>query len=77
MTLCVPCVRPRTDYAALLPYLRAYQKFERLLDDPAFCYRVALQAGDFLAYDNSRMLHARTAFSGNRWLRGVYFMKQQ
>jgi gamma-butyrobetaine dioxygenase/trimethyllysine dioxygenase len=57
----------------VLPFVRAYQKFERLLDSPAFSYKVALAKGDFLAYDNSRMLHARTAFTGNRWLRGIYF----
>ena len=36
-------------------------------------YRFALAAGDFVLYDNFRMMHARTAFRGARWLRGVYF----
>ena len=35
------------------------------------CFR--LEAGDFLLYDNWRMLHARTSFTGARWVRGVYF----
>ena len=30
-------------------------------------------SGDWLLYDNHRTLHARTAFTGARWLRGVYF----
>ena len=32
-----------------------------------------LGPGDFVLYDNYRMLHARTAFRGARWFRGVYF----
>ena len=36
-------------------------------------YRFLLNAGDYLLYDNHRMLHARTAFRGARWLRGIYF----
>jgi len=32
-----------------------------------------LESGDFVLYDNFRMLHARYGFSGPRHLRGVYF----
>ena len=28
---------------------------------------------DMVVWDNWRMLHARTSFTGSRWLRGVYF----
>ncbi len=52
-------------------YYRAYNKFMRLLNQ--FQFRALLNAGDFLVYDNHRMLHARTSFSGARWLRGIYF----
>ena len=34
---------------------------------------VALSPGDFLLYDNHRILHGRTAFRGARWVRGIYF----
>lgn len=52
-------------------YYRAYGRFARLVR--ARSVRVALGPGDFLLYDNWRMLHARTAFRGPRWARGVYF----
>ncbi|HEU4408195.1 MAG TPA: TauD/TfdA family dioxygenase [Polyangiaceae bacterium] len=52
-------------------YYRAYDRFARLVR--ARAVRLALGAGDFLLYDNWRMLHARTAFRGARWVRGVYF----
>ena len=73
----------RWSYFTLAPYrlpfermeawYRAHDRFARLVRDPASQYRFALGAGDFVLYDNHRMLHARTAFRGARWLRGVYF----
>jgi len=54
-------------------FYRAYQRFAALTLDPANQYRFGLRAGDFLLYDNWRMLHARTGFAGARWVRGVYF----
>jgi gamma-butyrobetaine dioxygenase len=73
----------RYSYFTLAPYAlpfekmaawyRAHDRFARLVRDPRYQYRFALRSGDFLLYDNHRMLHARTAFSGARWLRGVYF----
>lgn len=73
----------RYSYFTLAPYAlpfdqmsawyRAHDRFARLVRDPRHQYRFALRSGDFLLYDNHRMLHARTAFSGARWLRGVYF----
>ena len=54
-------------------WYRAYQTFTRLTESPASQYRFKLQAGDFVLYDNYRMLHGRTAFSGARWMKGIYF----
>lgn len=54
-------------------WYRAYQTFTRLTESPACQYRFKLQAGDFVLYDNYRMLHGRTAFSGARWMKGIYF----
>ena len=54
-------------------WYRAYDRFARLVRDPANQLRFTLRPGDFLAYDNHRMLHARTKFRGARWLRGIYF----
>jgi gamma-butyrobetaine dioxygenase/trimethyllysine dioxygenase len=74
--------RVRSSYFTMAPQLapfermeawyRAYQSWERLVGDPSHSYRFRLEAGDFLLYDNWRMLHARTRFTA-RWARGVYF----
>jgi len=61
------------DFAETAEWYRAHDRFIRLVRDPRFQYRLRLEAGDFVLYDNHRMLHARTAFTGARWLRGVYF----
>jgi gamma-butyrobetaine dioxygenase/trimethyllysine dioxygenase len=63
----------RVPFARMEAWYRAYDRFARLLRDPRSQYRFRLEAGDFLLYDNHRMLHARTRFGGSRWVRGVYF----
>lgn len=60
-------------FDATEPFYRAYQRFARIIHDPAHQWRVLLQPGDFVLYDNHRTLHARTGFRGPRWVRGVYF----
>lgn len=75
--------RVRSSYFTLAPYklpfarmaawYQAIDTFTRLIRDPRHQYRFKLSAGDFLFYDNWRMLHARSGFSGARWLRGIYF----
>ncbi len=54
-------------------WYRAYTRFTSLARGRHFQYRFLLQPGDFVLYDNLRMLHGRTAFSGPRWVRGIYF----
>ncbi|MCP3140773.1 TauD/TfdA family dioxygenase [Pyxidicoccus xibeiensis] len=66
----------RAPFAEMEAWYRAYNRFAKLVRDERHQYRFRLEAGDFLIYDNWRMLHARTAFSGPRWLRGVYFDTQ-
>jgi alpha-ketoglutarate-dependent taurine dioxygenase len=51
---------------------RAYTRFARIVRNRAHQVRFHLGAGDFVIYDNWRMLHGRTAFTGHRWLRGIY-----
>lgn len=60
-------------FAEMEAWYRAYGRFARIVRDPRHQYRFRLGPGDFIIYDNHRMLHARTGFSGARWLRGVYF----
>jgi len=63
----------RLPFERMEAWYRAYNRFARLVRQPEHQYRFLLRAGDFLLYDNYRMLHARTQFEGPRWLRGVYF----
>lgn len=60
-------------FAEMDGWFRAYRRFAAIVRDPAHRYKLRLLPGDFLLYDNHRMLHARTAFTGARWVRGVYF----
>ncbi len=60
-------------FARLLDFYRAHDRFIRLVRDPRHHRRVRLEPGDWLLYDNHRTLHARTGFTGARWVRGVYF----
>jgi gamma-butyrobetaine dioxygenase len=62
----------RLPFAEMEAFYRAYDRFARIVRDPSHQYRFSLRAGDFLVYDNHRMLHARTGFSGARWVRGIY-----
>jgi alpha-ketoglutarate-dependent taurine dioxygenase len=63
----------RLPFARMEAWYRAHARFARLVRDPQHQLRFSLGPGDFVLYDNYRMLHARTAFRGARWLRGVYF----
>ena len=60
-------------FAEMDGWFRAYRRFAAIVREPAHRYKLRLLPGDFLLYDNHRMLHARTAFTGARWVRGVYF----
>jgi len=55
-------------------WYRAYQRFIRIIEDCR--YNFQLEPGDFVLYDNFRMLHGRRAFSGPRWMRGIYLNRK-
>lgn len=57
----------------MLDWYRAYNSFATLVNEPTHQYQVALEEGDFIMYNNHRMLHARNGFDGARWMRGIYF----
>jgi alpha-ketoglutarate-dependent taurine dioxygenase len=63
----------RVPFERMESWYRAYDRFVRLVRDPAHHYRFTLAPGDVLVYDNHRVLHGRAAFRGARWVRGVYF----
>jgi gamma-butyrobetaine dioxygenase len=55
-------------------FYRAYRAFAEIAASPALALTFALEPGDCLVFDNTRILHARTAFSGagQRHLQGCY-----
>ena len=69
-------IAPITDvpYHDMLNYYEAYRKFSKIIDDPRLAKSFKLRPGDCFLVDNTRVLHARTAYSGKgtRWLQGCY-----
>ncbi len=67
---------PLTDvpFDAMPAYYAAYRAFAGIIDDPAMAVSFKLQPGEAFLVDNTRVLHARTGFSGagTRWLQGCY-----
>lgn len=62
---------PFDDMAA---YYRAYRRFAELIEEPSFEVSFKLEPGQAFIVDNTRVMHARRAFSGSgkRWLQGCY-----
>jgi gamma-butyrobetaine dioxygenase len=55
-------------------FYRAYRAFAEILQRPELMLTFRLSPGDCVAFDNTRVLHARTAFTsaGHRHLQGCY-----
>jgi gamma-butyrobetaine dioxygenase len=71
-------MRPlRRPYAEVTAFYTAYRRWAELLAQPGRQLNLRLAPGDCLVFDNTRVLHARTAFSLNpgspeRHLQGCY-----
>jgi len=69
-------IAPITDvpYHNMMNYYKAYRKFSSIIDDPKMAVSFKLNPGDCFIVDNTRVLHARTAYltAGSRWLQGCY-----
>ena len=72
---------PRLDYLPLLDadttrrFQRARRRLSELFADPRFELRFPLRAGELMMFNNSRILHGRTAYDpdeGQRHLQGCY-----
>jgi gamma-butyrobetaine dioxygenase len=67
---------PLTDvpFGKMDTYYAAYRRFAELIEDPALGVTFKLGPGELFIVDNTRVLHARKAFSssGSRWLQGCY-----
>ena len=70
---------PITDvpYDDMANYYKAYRAFSDIINDPALAVNFKLNPGECFIADNTRVLHARTAYSGagTRWLQGCYVDK--
>ena len=64
----------RLPYAEVTAFYAAYRRWAELLARPEQQLNLRLAPGDCLIFDNTRILHARTAFSatGGRHLQGCY-----
>jgi gamma-butyrobetaine hydroxylase len=67
---------PFTDipFEHMAHYYAAYRRLGEIIDDPISEVGFRLNPGDCFVIDNTRVLHARKAFSGagTRWLQGCY-----
>lgn len=65
---------PRLDPGEARRFYAAYRTFAELLYAPESQLNFRMDAGDCLIFDNTRLLHARTAFAaaGGRHLQGTY-----
>ncbi|WP_137931833.1 2-trimethylaminoethylphosphonate dioxygenase [Mesorhizobium comanense] len=61
-------------FADMAAYYAAYRRFAELIEDPSFEVTFKLEPGQAFIVDNTRVMHARKAFSGTgkRWLQGCY-----
>ena len=70
---------PITDvpYDDMANYYKAYRAFSNIINDPTLAVNFKLNPGECFITDNTRVLHARTAYSGagTRWLQGCYVDK--
>jgi gamma-butyrobetaine dioxygenase len=64
----------RLGYDKTVAFDRAYRQFAELAYDPDLQVTFKLEPGDCVIFDNTRVLHARTAFAsgGARHLQGCY-----
>ncbi|MEP1330608.1 TauD/TfdA family dioxygenase [Pseudophaeobacter sp.] len=61
-------------FAEMATYYAAYRRLGEIIDDEAMEVTFRLEPGESFVVDNTRVLHARKAYSGagTRWLQGCY-----
>jgi len=61
-------------FEQMADYYAAYRRLGEIIDDPAMEVSFKLAPGECFIVDNTRVLHARKAYSGvgKRWLQGCY-----
>ncbi len=72
-------IAPITDvpYKKMTDYYKAYTLFSNIINDSKLAVKFKLNPGQCFVVDNTRVLHARTAYfgKGKRWLQGCYVDK--
>lgn len=71
---------PDMDAELMYDYYCAYQGLMKRIRDPRYSIHHALMPGEMVIFDNSRVLHGRTAFdptTGERHLRGYYIERNE
>jgi gamma-butyrobetaine dioxygenase len=61
-------------YDEMQEFYAAYRRFAEIIEEPDLSVKFRLAPGELFIVDNTRVLHARTPFSGAgmRWLQGCY-----
>ena len=61
----------------MMGYYNAYRNFSYIINDSSMTVNFKLNPGECFIVDNTRVFHARTAYSdaGIRWLQGCYVDK--
>ncbi len=61
-------------YEEMPDFYAAYRQFSEILEDPRMEVTFKLTSGSLFIVDNTRVMHARSQFSGSgqRWLQGCY-----
>ena len=71
---------PDMEADTLCEFYGAYQRLMTRIRHPRYAIHLALAAGEMVAFDNTRVLHGRTAFdpaSGERHYRGYYLERNE
>jgi len=61
-------------YDEMEEFYAAYRQFSGIIEEPGMSVTFKLAPGELFIVDNTRVMHARTRFSGSgtRWLQGCY-----
>jgi gamma-butyrobetaine dioxygenase len=65
----------RTSENLILPFYKAYKKFQQMVDSNKYTITTLMKPGDCAVFNNRRILHGRLQFddkSGSRHLQGTY-----
>jgi gamma-butyrobetaine dioxygenase len=60
------------DFDEVDTFYESFRKFTKMIEDANFHFWRMPEEGDLVVFDNRRVLHARTAFTGDRHLQGTY-----